>query len=512
MHVDLHDHIANVLNQTPVNAKDIIENSARSKSAFEIERMRRAAAIADAGVQALHDEARVGLKEFELAAIVEYRMRSLGAEDNFGMVVANQHIQALHPPTDRVVQPGDIIIGEITPCVGGLFVQICRTMVLGQPPAVVREKYAILKKAMGFGMDAATTGAPASAVAAAINGTLCDAGYEKYCRPPFMRGAVPGPAASLLVLATHPPLWVMIVALVFMTASFAVAYGPYLALLADLVPSGARGRVNGALQVGGMAGQIAILALATMLWEGADSLLFIVVALGLLLGVATVVVMVREARHAHLSTAPIRPMRWLRDIAAQRQVVRYLIATFFFWFAFGGLAPFLTRFGVYELGTSEQTAMGLFLVVVISTIVCALPVGWLADRYGKRRMMLVGLVFCAGAAIVGSQVRTVEQAFVMLSIVGVGNALATVPQLPLLTDLIARERAGEMSGVGGAVWELSQPLGAIFAGGLADIVGTLRISLLMAGVSLAIAALLLTRVTAPPAAPRASTILAPART
>ena len=187
MHVDLHDHIAKVLNQTPRNAKDVIEDTARSKSAFELERMEKAAQIADAGVEALHNEARVGLKELELAAIVEYRMRSLGAEDNFGMVVANRHNQALHPPTDRVVQPGDIIIGEITPCVGGLFVQICRTMVLGQPAPVVHEKYAILKKAMGLGMDAAKTGAPASAVAAAINGTLCDAGYEQYCRPPFMR-------------------------------------------------------------------------------------------------------------------------------------------------------------------------------------------------------------------------------------------------------------------------------------------------------------------------------------
>ena len=56
----------------------------------------------------------IGLKEFELAAIVEYKMRSLGAEDNFGMVVANNHNQALHPPTDRVVQSGDIVIGEIT--------------------------------------------------------------------------------------------------------------------------------------------------------------------------------------------------------------------------------------------------------------------------------------------------------------------------------------------------------------------------------------------------------------
>ena len=187
MHVGLHDEITKTLGKAPVNAKEIIEDMARCKGPFEIERLRRAAEIADAGVNALRDQARPGLKEYELAAIVEYRMRSLGAEDNFGMVVANQHNQALHPPTDRVSQPGDIIIGEITPCIGGLFVQICRTVVLGEPAPAVREKYAILKKAMGLGMEAARTGAPASDVAEAINGTFIEYGYEKYCRPPFMR-------------------------------------------------------------------------------------------------------------------------------------------------------------------------------------------------------------------------------------------------------------------------------------------------------------------------------------
>ena len=187
MHVDLHGDIARALNQAPVNARDILENMARRKSAFELERLRKAAVIADAGVEALHEQARAGLKEFELAAVVEYRMRSLGAEDNFGMVVASDHNQALHPPTDRETRPGDIIIGEITPCVGGLFVQICRTMVLGRPAPAVHEKYAILKRAMALGLEAAKIGAPASAIAAAINGTLSAAGYEKYCRPPFMR-------------------------------------------------------------------------------------------------------------------------------------------------------------------------------------------------------------------------------------------------------------------------------------------------------------------------------------
>lgn len=187
MHARIHDEIANTLNRTPVDARQIIEHLARCKTPFELERLRKAAEIADAGVTALHNEARPGLKEFELAAIVEHCMRSLGAEDNFGMVVAHSHNQALHPATDRIVQRGDIIISEITPCIGGLFVQICRTLVLGAPSSVLSEKYTILKQAMGLGMEAAKVGAPASDIAVAINREFIEAGYADYCRPPFMR-------------------------------------------------------------------------------------------------------------------------------------------------------------------------------------------------------------------------------------------------------------------------------------------------------------------------------------
>ncbi len=187
IHADFNDEIVRSLNENPTNAKEILEQIAQRKSPFELERLKRAAVIADAGVQALNEGARVGLREFELAALVEYRMRSLGAEDNFGMVVASHHNQALHPPTDRVVEPGDIIIGEITPCVQGYFVQICRTMVLGKPPPLLQEKFALLKKAMKLGLKSAGVGTRTGAIAAAINRTLSEAGYEKFCRPPYMR-------------------------------------------------------------------------------------------------------------------------------------------------------------------------------------------------------------------------------------------------------------------------------------------------------------------------------------
>ncbi len=191
MHVGMHDEIAKSLKHAPLTLKTLSKTWRAQKALSSWSGCGERRQIADAGVSALNDDARPGLKEFELAAIVEYSMRSLGAEDNFGMVVANNHNQALHPPTDRIVQSGDIVIGEITPCIGGLFVQICRTMVLGEPAPVVNEKYAILKKAMGFGMDAAKTGAPASDIAAAINGTFVEAGYEKLLPAAVHAGARP---------------------------------------------------------------------------------------------------------------------------------------------------------------------------------------------------------------------------------------------------------------------------------------------------------------------------------
>src|SRR5262245_66517768 len=60
MNVDLHDELVKTLNQTPANAKDILENMARQKSEFELERLRRAATIADDSVEAQDEAARIG--------------------------------------------------------------------------------------------------------------------------------------------------------------------------------------------------------------------------------------------------------------------------------------------------------------------------------------------------------------------------------------------------------------------------------------------------------------------
>ncbi len=64
------------------------------------------------------------------------------------------------------------------------------------------------------------------------------------------------------------------------------------------------------------------------------------------------------------------------------EVARYLLATLFFWLGTGGVVPFLTRFGVQELGTDEATAFRLLMLPLLAAALISLPAGWLGDRFG----------------------------------------------------------------------------------------------------------------------------------
>ena len=168
-------------------ADSILSSLARFPGAESLPALTRAAEIADRGFDAILANAKVGMAEYELAAEVEYAMRSRGAEDNFGMVTASDHSHCAHPPQNRRLRPGDIIIAEITPAIEGHFIQLCRTAVMGAPSPVVREKFAILEEAMEKSLAQVRPGKKVGPVSQAMNQVFSAYGYEKYCRPPYMR-------------------------------------------------------------------------------------------------------------------------------------------------------------------------------------------------------------------------------------------------------------------------------------------------------------------------------------
>jgi Xaa-Pro dipeptidase len=181
------DRIAAALGAVPKAADELARDLARLRTPEELQAAERATWIAERGYERLLEYARPGMREFELAAELYCFMKKLGAEDNFLLMSASQHNLAVRAAGERVLDVGDIILSEITPCYRGQFAQICRTTVLGAPRPVIGEKFAILQDAMGEGLRVGCAGATVADVTRAINGVIQKAGYGDYCRPPYMR-------------------------------------------------------------------------------------------------------------------------------------------------------------------------------------------------------------------------------------------------------------------------------------------------------------------------------------
>ncbi len=162
-------------------------NLARIRNADELAAAEKATWIGERGYERMLETARPGLREFELVAELNCYMKELGAEDNFLLVSASQHNLAVCAAGRRILDVGDIILSEITPCYHGQYAQLCRTTVIGEAPALLKEKYAILQEAMRRGQEAALPGMRVGDVTAKIDDCFREAGYGDYCKPPYMR-------------------------------------------------------------------------------------------------------------------------------------------------------------------------------------------------------------------------------------------------------------------------------------------------------------------------------------
>ena len=168
-------------------ADDIIEEIAGNKTEKDLENVRKTARIADIGFNAFLEYARVGIKEYELSAEMEYEMRKAGADDNFTLLSSSKHSHSMHMPTDKRLEAGDVVLGEITPLVNGQFIQLCRTLVLGKPSPLIVEKYDMLIHALDRALEPIKPGVPAGQISINMNKVISDAGYNEYCYPPYMR-------------------------------------------------------------------------------------------------------------------------------------------------------------------------------------------------------------------------------------------------------------------------------------------------------------------------------------
>lgn len=169
-------------------------------SAPEIGYLRAAAEYANAGIDAFLRNARTGMSEIELAAEIEYAMRSAGSDypavPTWIASGPRQHCQhAMASP--RRFRPGDLIHAEFAGvarryhCVG------MGSVVLGEPDARMREMAEGGAAAYRAGLAAARIGGRIGDMERAYRETLAELGLGDCCPMRFGVG----------ISAAYPPVW-----------------------------------------------------------------------------------------------------------------------------------------------------------------------------------------------------------------------------------------------------------------------------------------------------------------
>jgi Xaa-Pro aminopeptidase len=163
-----------------VPAGDLVESLRRVKDAGEIDRIRRACAIADDAFQALLPMLSERPTERDFAVALEFAMRERGASGNsFDPIVASgpNGSKPHHVPSDRVIERNELVVCDFGCIVEGYCSDMTRTVSIGDPGPDARHLYEVVMQSQKAGRAAVAADVACAAVDRASRDVIADAGW-----------------------------------------------------------------------------------------------------------------------------------------------------------------------------------------------------------------------------------------------------------------------------------------------------------------------------------------------
>ncbi len=158
--LSLYNELAKKLKLVDIGKK--IAHMRMIKDPWEIERMETAVAIAEEALQAAIDSLDYGVSEQEIAAIIEYSFRALGADDHsFPPIVAfgeNTVYPHASPSKRRRLEPGMPVLIDLGAIYKGYCSDMTRTLVLDEGPEGFRDTAEAVLEAVEEAIDLAAPG------------------------------------------------------------------------------------------------------------------------------------------------------------------------------------------------------------------------------------------------------------------------------------------------------------------------------------------------------------------
>jgi Xaa-Pro dipeptidase len=153
------------------------------KDEKEIENMRKAGELTSEGMRVAYETVAAGMKEYEVAAEIEYAMRKQGSDGTaFETIVASGPCSAFPHGgcSGREIRKGDLVVVDFGATYKFYRSDMTRTLVVGKPSEKQKRLFQIVKKAQAKGVEAVKPKAKAKDVDSIARKIIEDAGYGAF--------------------------------------------------------------------------------------------------------------------------------------------------------------------------------------------------------------------------------------------------------------------------------------------------------------------------------------------
>jgi MFS family permease len=262
--------------------------------------------------------------------------------------------------------------------------------------------------------------------------------------------------------------------------------GPIVSLMPDTIPADYRSEANGVINMmGGIGLIISTLGLARLM-NVEEKLPFFITGLCIIVAVIVLILFVRERLPEQDSVEkPVPVLTSIKQVfsTGDSSIPRILISLFFWFMAYEGAKPFLGLYLVSVMGVSEGNAALAQGVAGVSSVIMAIPSGYLAHRFGRRRFIRFGLVFLtiilllipvSGLIVKGMQLSSTVGLIVFLGMMFLYGAFwmsVVVNSFPMLWQMASFGTMGVYTGLYYTFSQGAAVLAPPITGAISDLAG-----------------------------------------
>ncbi len=259
---------------------------------------------------------------------------------------------------------------------------------------------------------------------------------------------------------------------------------PVIALMPDVTPKPLRSKANGIINLMGGIGSIVAFLVGGRLADMNErtTLPFLMGSIVMLVSLVALILFVREPaglrfrreKNLKMNRHETETLSYYDNLDAQvlaleteeeqkadkKQVKSFLslsrgekvslvalLIAIFFWFAgFNAVETFFTSYATAELGLTDGRATQMLTAFSLAFLVFALPSGILAEKFGRKRMIVIGLI---GIIVMFLPMLFVQDVTILLILLiggGLFWACININSLPMVVELASKESVGSFTG------------------------------------------------------------------